>query len=86
MLTHPVIQHDKIGHGFDNRYRSGQDARVVATASFYATGFLPTSIPFAPLANVAMAWFPFGSPGPRGEMLQDFRLRALKGLVAKQLV
>ena len=42
----------------------------VATASFYATGLLPTSLPLAPLVNVAMAWFPFGSPGPRGQMLQ----------------
>lgn len=57
----------------------------VATASFYATGFLPTSIPFAPLVNVAMAWFPFASPGPRGEMLQDFRLRAIQGLLIKKL-
>lgn len=57
----------------------------VAKASFYATGFLPTNIPLAPLLNVAMAWFPFASPGPRGEMLQDFRLRALKGLVTKKL-
>jgi len=57
----------------------------VATASFYATGFLPTNIPLAPVFNVAMAWFPFASPGPRGEMLQDFRLRAIKGLVAKKL-
>jgi hypothetical protein len=57
----------------------------VAIASFYATGFLPTNIPLAPLLNVAMAWFPFASPGPRGEMLQDFRLRAIKGLVTKKL-
>lgn len=57
----------------------------VAKASFYATGFFPTSIPGAPLLNVAMAWLPFASPGPRGEMLQEFRLRALKGLVTKQL-
>jgi len=28
----------------------------VATASFYATGLLPTSIPLAPLLNAAMAW------------------------------
>jgi hypothetical protein len=57
----------------------------IATASFYATGFLPTSIPLAPVLNVAMAWFPFASPGPRGEMLQDFRLRAIHGLLIKQL-
>jgi len=57
-----------------------------ATARFYATGFLPTNIPLAPLLNVVMAWFPFGSPGPRGEMLQDFRLRELKGLVTNKLL
>jgi hypothetical protein len=57
----------------------------VAKASFYATGFLPTSIPGAPLFNIGMAWFPFASPGPRGEMLQDFRLRALEGLVTQKL-
>lgn len=56
-----------------------------ATASFYATGFLPTSIPLAPLVNVGFAWFPFASPGPRGEMLQDFRLRAIRGLLDKKL-
>jgi len=63
----------------------GNSGGCVATARFYATGFLPTSIPLAPLFNIAVAWLPFGSPGPRGEMLQDFRLRALKGLVAKKL-
>jgi hypothetical protein len=57
----------------------------VAKASFYATGFLPTSIPGALLVNIGMAWFPFASPGPRGEMLQDFRLRALEGLVTQKL-
>jgi hypothetical protein len=62
------------------------DGGCVATASFYATGFLPTSIPGAPIINVAFAWVPFASPGPRGEMmLQDFRLRALESLVSKQL-
>jgi len=65
-----------------DRNRNG----CIATARFYATGFLPTNIPLAPLLNVVMAWFPFGSPGPRGEMLQDFRLRALKGLVTKKLL
>lgn len=34
-----------------------------AKASFYATGFFPTSLPFAPLLNVGMAWLPFASPG-----------------------
>ena len=62
--------------------RSGGTA---ATASFYATGFFPTSLPLAPLLNVGMAWLPFASPGPRNEMLQEFRLRALKGLLDKKL-
>ena len=61
------------------------DSGCVAKASFYATGFLPTNIPGAPILNVGMAWMPFASPGPRGEILQDFRLRALKGLVTKKL-
>ena len=56
-----------------------------ADASFYATGFFPTSVPLAPLLNVGMAWLPFASPGPRNEMLQEFRLRALKGLLDKKL-
>eukprot|EP00586_Coscinodiscus_wailesii_P010286 CAMPEP_0172499220 /NCGR_PEP_ID=MMETSP1066-20121228/123984_1 /TAXON_ID=671091 /ORGANISM="Coscinodiscus wailesii, Strain CCMP2513" /LENGTH=200 /DNA_ID=CAMNT_0013272833 /DNA_START=199 /DNA_END=798 /DNA_ORIENTATION=- len=64
---------------FDVTFRKSDGGNgCVATARFYATGFLPTGVPFAPLVNVAMAWFPFASPGPRGEMLQDFRLRALK--------
>lgn len=58
---------------------------TVATASFYATGFFPTSLPLAPLLNVGMAWFPFASPGPRGEALQEFRLRVIKGLLVKNL-
>ena len=56
-----------------------------AKASFYATGFLPTSIPGAPLVNIAFAWFPFASPGPRGQMLQDYRLNRLEGLVRDRL-
>ena len=60
-------------------------AGTAATASFYATGFFPTSVPLAPLLNVGMAWLPFASPGPRSEMLQAFRLRALKGLLDKKL-
>jgi len=63
----------------------GNGVGCVAKASFFATGFLPTNIPLAPLVNIAMAWFPFASPGPRGEMLQEFRLRALRGLVTKKL-
>ena len=31
---------------------------TAATASFYATGFFPTSLPLAPLLNVGMAWLP----------------------------
>ena len=51
-----------------------------------ATGLVPTSVPLAPLINIAMAWFPFGSAEPsRGGPLQDFRLRAIKGLLAKRL-
>mmetsp|Transcript_32108 Transcript_32108/g.36509 ORF Transcript_32108/g.36509 Transcript_32108/m.36509 type:complete len:231 (-) Transcript_32108:310-1002(-) len=69
---------------FDVRLFSSSSG-CTAKASFYATGFFPTIVPGAPLLNVGMAWFPFASPGPRGEMLQDFRLRALKGLVTKQL-
>ena len=60
-------------------------AGTAATASFYATGFFPTSLPLAPLLNVGVAWLPFASPGPRNEMLQAFRLRALKGLLDKKL-
>jgi hypothetical protein len=36
-----------------------------AQATFYATGFFPTSIHLAPLLNVALFWFPFASPSPR---------------------
>lgn len=57
----------------------------VATASFYATGFLPTWFPLAPVVNVAFAWFPFASPGPRGEMLQQFRLGVIKALLVTKL-
>ena len=56
-----------------------------AKASFYATGFLPTSIPGAPLVNIGFAWFPFASPGPRGKMLQDYRLQQLEGLLRAKL-
>ncbi|CAB9525258.1 expressed unknown protein [Seminavis robusta] len=57
----------------------------IAKASFYATGFLPTSIPGAPLFNIGFAWFPFASPGPRGQMLQDYRLKNLERLVRQKL-
>mmetsp|Transcript_19205 Transcript_19205/g.24720 ORF Transcript_19205/g.24720 Transcript_19205/m.24720 type:complete len:266 (-) Transcript_19205:113-910(-) len=65
--------------------KASSPSTTVAKASFYATGFLPTSIPGAPLINIGMAWMPFASPGPRGEMLQDFRLRVLESFVAKRL-
>jgi hypothetical protein len=64
---------------------SSDGVGCIAKASFYATGFLPTSIPGAPIINIEFAWFPFASPGPRGEMLQDFRLRALESLVSRRL-
>ena len=64
---------------------SQKSTTTIAKASFYATGFFPTSIPGAPIWNVGMAWMPFASPGPRGEMLQDFRLRVLESFVSKRL-
>ena len=63
----------------------GEGTTCTAKASFYATGFLPTSIPGAPIINTAFAWFPFASPGPGGEMLQDYRLRVLEALLIKKL-
>ena len=62
----------------------GDNGGTVATASFYATGVFPTWVPGAPFINIALFFIPFASPGPR-EMLQDFRLRALEGLLRKQL-
>eukprot|EP00536_Pseudo-nitzschia_multiseries_P015717 jgi/Psemu1/43564/gm1.43564_g len=69
----------------DSTTTTSKNGGCTAKASFYATGFLPTNIPGAPLVNTALFWFPFASPGPRGEMLQEFRLRAIKGLVTKKL-
>ena len=69
---------------FDVRL-SKTDRGTRATASFYASGFFPTSMPLAPLLNIAMCWLPFASPGPRNEMLQPFRLRAIQGLVVAKL-
>jgi len=63
----------------------GEKTTCTAKASFYATGFVPTSIPGAPIINTAFAWFPFASPGPGGEMLQDYRLRVLEALLIKKL-
>jgi hypothetical protein len=48
-------------------------AGTTATVSIFATGFLPTSIPLAPIINVAMFFFPFVSPNPGGGLLQDSR-------------
>lgn len=69
----------------DVTFRASGGSGCKAQASFYATGFLPTSVPGAPLANIAVAWFPFASPGPRGQMLQDYRLNRLEGLVRDRL-
>jgi hypothetical protein len=66
----------------------------VAKVSFFATGFLPTSIPGAPILNMVLAPMPFASPAPtskeypvefRGGMLQSFRVKQLKEMVAEQL-
>lgn len=70
---------------FDVELSETERGGTSAKASFYATGFFPTSLPLAPVLNVGMAWLPFASPGPRNEMLQEFRLRALKGLVVAKL-
>ena len=76
------------------RLAETEDGACLATVSFYATGFLPTSIPGAPIFNVAFAPLPFASPAPstseypaefRGGMLQKFRVRELKDLLADKL-
>ena len=69
----------------DVNFSAKEDGSCIAKASFYATGFLPTSIPGAPLVNIGFAWFPFASPGPGGQMLQDYRLRVLERLVKTKL-
>lgn len=57
-----------------------------AKAKCYATGFLPTSIPGAPVLNIGLALFPFVSPGPNGKkLLQDFRLEKLEDLVRSRV-
>jgi len=88
----PVVRGGENGGGGDDdddetsaTTSGGGDGGCLARVSFYATGFVPTSIPGAPLINVGFAWFPFASPGPRGEMLQTARLRILKGLVVQKL-
>jgi len=68
----------------DGSKDSAPPAMAVAEASFYATGMLPTSIPLAPIFNVALFFFPFYSPG-KDEMLQTLRLRVLEDLVRKNL-
>ena len=71
----------------DVRLSETDEGTCVAKVSFYATGFLPTSIPGAPFFNVALAPLPFASPAPstsdypaeyRGGMLQKFRVRELR--------
>eukprot|EP00924_Labyrinthula_sp_SR-Ha-C_P006480 snap_masked-scaffold_80-processed-gene-0.3-mRNA-1 protein AED:1.00 eAED:1.00 QI:0/0/0/0/1/1/3/0/177 len=36
-----------------------KDEVTLVTADSYSTGFLPLSIPLAPLLNIAFCWFPF---------------------------
>jgi len=66
----------------------------LATASFYATGFLPTSLPGAPLLNIALSPVPFASPAPssaeypsefRSGMLQKYRIKQLQAMLAEKL-
>lgn len=66
----------------------------LAKASFYATGFLPTSFPGAPILNVALAPLPFASPAPssaqypsefRGGMLQKYRIKQVQAMLAEKL-
>jgi hypothetical protein len=70
---------------FDCSLKSLNGGGTLVTASFYGTGVFPTSIPGAPLFNTGLFFFPFYSPGPRGEMLQDFRLRVFEGLMRTEL-
>lgn len=78
----------------DVRLADAEDGGCVAKCSFYATGFLPTIIPGAPLFNVLLSPLPFASPAPstreypvqfRGGMLQKFRVGVLKELMAENL-
>lgn len=67
---------------------SGQTRRgggCAATVKLYATGFLPTSIPLAPVLNVLFFWFPFASPSPRGGMLQNSRSQELYEMLRAKL-
>ena len=38
-----------------------KDGRVVVVVRCFATGFVPVSVPLAPLLNVLLFWLPFGS-------------------------
>jgi len=71
---------------FDVKFVSSNNGKgCTAKTKFYATGFLPTSIPGAPIINVGLAFFPFVSPGPNGKLLQDFRLEKLEELIRSRL-
>merc|ERR1711966_235471 len=58
----------------DVRLKRTDSGGTEAYVSFYATGFLPTSIPGAPLINTVLFFMPFASPGGRGGFLQNFRI------------
>ena len=47
---------EESGRGAD-----AKDGRVVVVARCFATGFLPVSVPLAPLLNVLLFWVPFAS-------------------------
>jgi hypothetical protein len=65
------------------RTRKGSGCK--ATIKLFATGFFPTSIPLAPLINVALFFFPFASPSPRGGMLQNMRSQELYEMLRNKL-
>jgi hypothetical protein len=65
------------------RTRKGSGCK--ATVKLFATGFFPTSIPFAPVINVALFFFPFASPSPRGGMLQNMRSQELYEMLRTKL-
>jgi len=70
---------------FDVDFVPRSSGGCTAKAKFYATGFLPTSVPGAPILNVGLFFFPFVSPGPNGKLLQDYRLEKLEELVRSRL-
>eukprot|EP00924_Labyrinthula_sp_SR-Ha-C_P006425 maker-scaffold_57-snap-gene-1.5-mRNA-1 protein AED:0.02 eAED:0.02 QI:115/1/1/1/0.66/0.5/4/31/179 len=41
------------------KLRKGEEGETVVAARAYSTGFLPLSIPLAPILNIAFCWFPF---------------------------